>query len=71
MSHENSSKPPAEFATSDSASPFMRASEVAAYFGTTTRTLFNWERAGLLNARRIGRTKFYLRAEVEALGVGE
>jgi len=61
----------AETTISDGTSPFMRAAEVAAYFGTTTRTLFNWERKGLLKARRIGRTKLYLRTEVEALGGGE
>ncbi len=62
---------PAETAISDGISPFMRATEVAAYFGTTTRTVFNWERKGLLNARRVGRTKLYLRTEVYALGVSE
>lgn len=49
----------------------MTEREVASYYDKTRRTIFNWERAGLLKARRIGRTKLYLRAEVEALGSGE
>lgn len=50
------------------ASPFMSMAEVAAYFGRTTRTILNWERRGLLTPRRIGRSKFYRRHDIEMLG---
>lgn len=59
----------ADAAVTNPSSPFMSAAEVAAYFGRTTRTLSNWERAGLLTARRMGRSKFYLRTEIEGFGI--
>lgn len=52
--------------TTLTSSPFMSAREVAAYFGRTTRTIFNWEAQGLLKPHRMGRSKFYLRADIES-----
>ena len=43
----------------------MSTSEVAAYFGRTTRTIRNWTRGGVLHPRRIGGSVFFRRAEIQ------
>lgn len=50
------------------ASPYMTEAEVAAYFRRSKRTLWNWERRGLLIPRRIARSKLYLRSDIERMG---
>jgi DNA-binding transcriptional MerR regulator len=45
----------------------MTAPEVARRLRRTLRTLWNWERSGLLVPIRINGRRFYRRSEVEAL----
>ena len=45
----------------------LRASEVAAIFGVTPRTLSNWERAGVLVPTRIQQRRYYPETAVMAL----
>lgn len=54
-----------------SARRLLREAEVADFFQRTRRTLYNWERAGLLQPIRIGRSKFYRPADIERLAGGD
>jgi DNA-binding transcriptional MerR regulator len=45
----------------------LSASEVAAMFGVTARTLWNWESAGVLVPTRIQRQRYYPETAVMAL----
>jgi len=45
----------------------MTSAEVCFLANRSERTLWNWERAGLLHPVRVGRSKFYDPDEVEAL----
>ena len=46
---------------------FLTRREVAERFGRSERTVANWERAGRLRARRVGRSVFYSIADVDQL----
>lgn len=50
---------------------FLTAAEVAAVFRVTPRTLWNWERAGLLLPIRVSRRRLYQRADVDRLRCGQ
>lgn len=47
--------------------PLMKASEVAETFAVTEATIYNWRRAGVLNAVFIGGSIRFRRADVDAL----
>lgn len=49
------------------AAPLMSQTEVAEFFGVTTRTVRTWDRQGELHPIRIAGTLRYRRSEVEAL----
>jgi hypothetical protein len=48
----------------------LPAREVALLFRRDLRTLFNWERAGLLIPLRIRKRRFYRRTDVEKMILG-
>ena len=48
-------------------SKLLTVAEVAAFFGRTERTVRNWRSRGLLRARSIGRSIFFIEDEVMAL----
>ena len=45
----------------------MTSADVAAFFGCTERTIRNWRKRGVLRARRVGGSVFFLEDEVVAL----
>lgn len=45
----------------------MTTAEVAAFFGCTERTIRNWRKRGVLRARRVGGSVFFIADEVIAL----
>jgi hypothetical protein len=44
----------------------MTTAEVAMLFRRTDRSIRNWVAAGLLSPRRVGRSVFFVRGEIEA-----
>jgi len=64
---QRSRETPGMPAASTAEPALLSAAEVAAMFGRTPRTLFNWERAGVLMPLRIRRRRYYSVAQIEAL----
>jgi len=49
----------------------LTATEAAAELGVSVQTLMRWERQGKVHGRKLGRSWFFNRADIDALLSGE